>query len=74
MKDTKISRIKFYQSIKCNSKMKSDKNEFSYIDSSQDPYDLAYQNGLIIITHKETKEITCTGMHNVVYFNPKDEK
>ena len=69
----KIKRIKFYQSIKCNSKNTHGKNEYGYIDGELDGYDLEYKNGLICIENKKSKEQTFTGMHNVVYFNPVEE-
>jgi hypothetical protein len=69
----KIRRIKFYQSIKCNSIIKTTKNEYSFIDSELDPYTIIIKDNLIIVSHKETGETTCTAMHNVVYFNPYEK-
>lgn len=69
----KISRIKFYQSIKCNSKNPNGKNEYSYIDGELDGYDLEFNDGLIKIENKKSKEKTYTAMHNVVYFSPMEK-
>jgi hypothetical protein len=63
----KIKRIKFYQSIKCNTIENNQKSELNYLDAEKDGYEVIYKDGLIYITLLKSKEVTITGMNNVVY-------
>jgi hypothetical protein len=69
----KIRVIKFYQSIKCSTDNKNgEKSEFTFIDAEKDPYTLTLDPATdqICIVSNSTKEVTITGMNNVIYFKP----
>lgn len=67
---TKISRIKFYNSIKASTKGGAS-TQLDYVDVA-DPkflmYDISIDGVFISIVNKESKETTYTTIHNVIYF------
>ena len=65
-----VKRIKFYQSVKCNSEAGAQKGEYTYIDTEVSPFSVTFADNLFSIVHKETGELTITGLSNVVYFIP----
>lgn len=64
----KISRIKFYNSIKASAKGGAN-TQLDYVDTSVlKLYDIGVDGNFVKIYNKETEEITYTTMNNVIYF------
>lgn len=72
---TKISRIKFFNSIKASTKGGAG-TQLDYVDIS-DPkygfYEISVDGIFVTIVNKESKDTTITTVHNVIYFTPFEE-